>query len=151
MNKIIVILLLISINIFAQDAPSSTLRQKHFLLENGVAISGYDPVSYFSGKPQKGKISYSHNGIIYKFSSNSNLEMFKKNPAHYEPTYGGWCAYAMGAKGEKVEVDPENYKIVNGSLNLFYKNFFSNTIDDWNKNEVKLKKQADINWLKIFK
>lgn len=149
MNKLIVVLLLISINTFAQDATS--LRQKHFLLENGVAISGYDPVSYFSGKPQKGKISYLHNGITYKFSSSTNLEMFKKNPTKYEPVYGGWCAYAMGAKGEKVEVDPENYKIVNGSLNLFYKNFFSNTIDDWNKDEAKLKKQADINWVKIFK
>ena len=57
----------------------------------------------------------------------------------------------MGAKGEKVEVDPENYKIINGVLNLFYKNFFSNTIDDWNKDETKLKKQADINWTKIYK
>jgi YHS domain-containing protein len=126
-------------------------RQKHFLLEKGVAISGYDAVSYFSGKPVKGKIAYLQNGIIYKFSSTENLEMFKKFPTKYEPAYGGWCAYAMGAKGEKVEVDPENYKIINGTLNLFYKNFFSNTLDDWNKNETKLKKQADINWTKILK
>jgi hypothetical protein len=39
----------------------------------------------------------------------------------------------MGAKGEKVEVDPENYRIYEGKLYLFYKNFFSNTLDDWKK------------------
>ena len=100
---------------------------------------------------QKGKIAFTNAEISYKFASAANLETFKKNPTKYEPAYGGWCAYAMGAKGEKVEVDPENYKIVNGTLNLFYKSFFSNTLDDWNKNETKLRKQADVNWLKLYK
>lgn len=132
---------------FGQDAP---LRQKHFLIEKGAALSGYDPVSYFLGKPKKGKIAYLHNGIPYKFTSNTSLEAFKKSPQKYEPAYGGWCAYAMGTKGEKVEVDPENYKITNGTLYLFYKNFFSNTLDDWNKDEAKLKKKADENWKKTL-
>lgn len=143
--------MLLSFVAFSQEGINVPTRQKHFLIEKGVALSGYDPVSYFTGKPQKGKIAYIQNGISYKFASATNLEMFKKNPAKYEPAYGGWCAYAMGAKGEKVEVDPENFKIVNGTLNLFYKNFFSNTLDDWNKEEAKLKKQADLNWTKIIK
>ena len=151
MKKITVFLVLLSFIGFSQEVVNLATRQKHFLVDKGVAISGYDPVNYFTSKPQKGKIAYIHNGITFKFTSAANLEMFKKNPAKYEPAYGGWCAYAMGAKGEKVDVDPENYKIVNGILNLFYKNFFSNTLDDWNKDEVKLKKQADINWTKIFK
>ena len=151
MKKITVFLVLLSFIGFSQEVVNLATRQKHFLVDKGVAISGYDPVNYFTSKPQKGKIAYIHNGITFKFTSAANLEMFKKNPAKYEPAYGGWCAYAMGAKGEKVDVDPENYKIVNGTLNLFYKNFFSNTLDDWNKDEVKLKKQADINWTKIFK
>ena len=151
MKKIILFFVLLSFVAKAQDATNVALRQKHFLIEKGAALSGYDPVSYFSGKPQKGKIAYVNAGITYKFSSTANLETFKKNPSKYEPAYGGWCSYAMGAKGEKVEVDPENYKIINGVLNLFYKNFFSNTIDDWNKDETKLKKQADINWTKIYK
>jgi YHS domain-containing protein len=151
MKKITVFLVLLSFVAFSQEVTNLATRQKHFLIEKGVALSGYDPVSYFTGKPQKGKISYIQNGITYKFASTTNLEMFKKTPAKYEPAYGGWCAYAMGAKGEKVEVDPENFKIINGTLNLFYKNFFSNTIDDWNKDEAKLKKQADVNWIKILK
>lgn len=149
MKKITVFLVLLSFVGFSQEVTNAATRQKHFLIEKGVAISGYDPVSYFTGKPQKGKIAYIQNGITYKFSSTINLEMFKKTPEKYEPAYGGWCAYAMGAKGEKVEVDPENFKIVNGTLNLFYKNFFSNTLDDWNKDEAKLKKQADVSWKKI--
>jgi hypothetical protein len=60
-----------------------------------------------------------------------------------EPAYGGWCAYAMGSTGEKVSVDPKTFKIVNGRLNLFYNRFFNNTLDDWNKDEVNLKKKAD--------
>lgn len=77
-----------------------------------------------------------------------NKEEFIKNPAKYEPAYGGWCAYAMGSDGEKVSVDPKTFKIVNGRLNLFYNKFFNNTLDDWNKDEANLKKKADVNWQK---
>lgn len=125
---------------------------KHFLLEKGIALSGYDPVSYFSNtKPQKGKIAYNYGGVIYKFISPENLTLFKNSPQKYQPAYGGWCAYAMGLNGEKVKVDPENFKIVDGAVNLFYRTAFSNTLNDWNKNEIKLKRQADINWSKNLK
>ena len=76
---------------------------------------------------------------------------FLKNPKNYEPQYGGWCAYAMGSNGEKVEVDPETYKILDGKLYVFYNAYFNNTLKSWNKDEAKLKKQADKNWQKIIK
>lgn len=76
--------------------------------------------------------------------------MFLKNPASYEPQYGGWCAYAMGANGEKVEINPETFKIVDGKLNLYYNAFFNNTLKSWNKDEGNLKKKADANWKKII-
>lgn len=117
-----------------------------------MALQGYDVVSYFFNKPLKGisKFTTNHKGITYYFSSEKNLELFKSNPEIYEPAYGGWCAYAMGAKGEKVEVDAENYIVANGRLYLFYKNFFSNTKDDWKKDEKNLNKKADSNWLSIY-
>jgi hypothetical protein len=77
------------------------------------------------------------------------LLKFKANPEKYKPAYGGWCAYAMGENGEKVKVDPETYKIVDGKLYLFYNFWTTNTLDDWNKNEKKLKEAADRNWSKI--
>jgi YHS domain-containing protein len=129
----------------------TTVRQKNFNLNKGLAIEGYDPVSYFKNKPEKGSASYSdvYEGVTYHFANASNLAVFKKNPAGYEPQYGGWCAYAMGSKGEKVEVDPETYKIIDGKLYLFYNRLFNNTLKTWNKSEASLKLQADANWQKI--
>ena len=44
----------ISLVVFGQDI--NQLRKSEFNLENGIAIGGYDPVSYFKqGKPMKGK------------------------------------------------------------------------------------------------
>ncbi|CAN5522902.1 hypothetical protein BH10BAC1_BH10BAC1_15570 [soil metagenome] len=57
----------------------------------------------------------------------------------------------MGATGEKVEVDPETFKIVNGKLYLFYNSYFNNTLSKWNKDEKNLNKTADVNWAKIYK
>ena len=76
--------------------------------------------------------------------------MFIKSPSSYEPQYGGWCSYAMGSTGEKVEIDPETFKIVDGKLNLFYNAYFNNTLKSWNKDEVNLKRKADGNWKKLI-
>lgn len=145
-------LIAICLSVTAQDATS--LRKKHFNLDEGVAIKGYDPVAYFTqNKAVKGKkeLALVYQGVLYYFSSAENKEAFKATPFKYEPEYGGWCAYAMGNSGEKVSVDPETFKIVNGKLYLFYNRFFTNTLKDWNKNEAFLKKSADINWPKLFK
>ena len=141
---------LVSILSFAQDG--GALRKKQFNLDGGIAISGYDPVAYFTqNKAVKGKkdMAVYHQGVTYYFSSAANKDLFKSNPSKYEPEYGGWCAYAMGEKGEKVSIDPETFKIVNGKLYLFYNRFFNNTLKDWNKNEAALKAKADANWPKI--
>ncbi len=42
----------------------------------------------------------------------------------------------MGAAGEKVEVDPETFKVKDGKLFLFYHTFISNTLTKWNKDEA---------------
>ena len=135
---------------FGQDV---SLRKKHFNLNGDLALNGYDAVAYLNqSKAVKGSRnnSLTHEGITYYFSSVANKEEFRKNPAKFEPAYGGWCAYAMGSNGEKVSVDPKTFKIVNGRLNLFYNKFFNNTLEDWNKDETNLKKKADINWQKTF-
>ena len=145
-------LALFSLSATAQDA--NAIRKKHFNLENSIAIKGYDPLAYFTlNKAVKGKkeLAVSHQGVLYYFYSVENKEAFKAAPFKYEPEYGGWCAYAMGNSGEKVSIDPETFKIVNGKLYLFYNRYFTNTLKDWNKNETTLKKNADLNWPKLFK
>ena len=57
----------------------------------------------------------------------------------------------MVAQGEKVEIDPETFKVANGKLFLFYNKFFNNTLKDWNKDETNLHAKADANWTKIFR
>ena len=56
----------------------------------------------------------------------------------------------MGATGEKVVVDPETFKIVNGKLFLFYNKYLNNTLKSWNKDEKALNARADVNWKKIY-
>ena len=138
----------------ALQAQSVTKRQQNFNLDNKLALQGYDPVSYFlQKKPLRGKkeLAAQFEGVTYYFANPSNKEAFVKNPQNYEPQYGGWCAYAMGSNGEKVEIDPETYKILDGKLYVFYNAYFNNTLKSWNKDEVRLKKQADKNWQKIIK
>ena len=115
-------------------------------------MSGYDPVSYFDGKPKRGKsdLQFHFEGLKYNFISSSNLEKFKRSPNSFVPQYGGWCAYAMGNDGTKVKIDPETYKIINGKLYLFYNFYFTNTLDDWNEDEPTLMKKADEYWIKIL-
>jgi|SRR5580692_6756804 YHS domain-containing protein len=136
---------------FAQDATG--LRQKHFNLDEGVAIKGYDPVAYFlQDKAVKGKKDWStfYQGVTYYFASASDRDEFKKDPSRYEPQYGGWCAFAMGKDGSKVDVDPGTFKITGGKLFLFYNQFFTNTLKSWNKDEVSLHGNADSNWQKLY-
>ena len=132
---------------------AQTAEQKNFNInKEGVAIDGYDPVSYFHGEPKLGKkdMSYKLDGITYWFGNEANKKKFEKTPLKYIPQYGGWCAYAMGLKPEKVKVDPETYKIVDGKLYLFYNFYLTNTLKSWNKDEAKLKTSADKNWDSII-
>ncbi len=152
MKKLSIILLvaLLSVPTFAQTVAK---RTKEYNLENKVAIQGYDPVAYFTQKKAvKGKttLATTYEGVVYYFSTQTNKEAFVKTPSSYEPQYGGWCAYAMGSSADKVEINPETFKILDGKLYLFYNAYFNNTLKSWNKDEVNLKKKADTNWKKLI-
>jgi YHS domain-containing protein len=153
MDKKSILILLVTFLSTIGLAQTAVKRTKEFNLEKKLALQGYDPVAYFTMKKAiKGKssITSTFEGVTYYFSSQINKEVFGKNPTNYEPQYGGWCAYAMGAKGEKVEIDPETFKLVNGKLYLFYNAYFNNTLTSWNKDEVNLNKKADANWKKVI-
>ena len=152
MNKIFVIIIL-SVFINRGIDAQITLRTKGFNLDKGLAIQGYDPVAYFTqNKAVKGNKQFAAltEGVTYYFSNSANKDLFIKDYKKYEPQYGGWCAYAMGATNEKVEIDPETFKIVNGKLFLFYHSWVNNTLNKWNKDEANLKAMADKNWMTIF-
>jgi YHS domain-containing protein len=154
MKKIFSFLLLAGFALTLSAQPTEQRKKQFNIEKTGLAIEGYDPVAYFTEhKAIKGKKEFAtvYEGVTYRFATEQNRQTFKTNPARYEPQYGGWCAYAMGTNGEKVEVDPETFKITDGKLYLFYNKLFNNTLTSWNKDELKLKANADKNWMKFVK
>jgi len=135
--RLIVSLLALALTAFAQ------VPVEHVNTSNSEALSGYDPVSYFEGTPQKGNadLTLEQAGVVYRFASEKNRAVFQANPQRYEPAYGGWCAYAM-LDGDKVGIDPETYKLIDGRLYLFYNGFWGDTLKRWNKKLAKIPEQA---------
>lgn len=128
------------------------LAQESVNLKKGYAAEGYDVVAYFSNEAKEGDKTHSteHKGIKYKFSSAKNLETFKQNSNFYVPQYGGYCAYAIGVKGEKVGVNPKTFQIIDDKLYLFYNSWGVNTLKKWNEEDAEaLKEKADTHWKNI--
>ncbi|MEP6726856.1 MAG: YHS domain-containing (seleno)protein [Bacteroidota bacterium] len=128
-----------SIAMFAQKSP--------VFVADGAAIHGYDAVAYFTdSKPVKGDslLSYSWNGVNWRFATEQNKEAFKANPDKYAPQYGGYCAYgASDGEGHKAPSDPEAWKVVEGKL---YFNYNKSVQQMWFKRQDELIKTADKNW-----
>ena len=119
-------------------------------LFSSLAVSGYDPVAYFTeSKPVKGSsdFEYEWNGATWRFSSAANLEAFKATPEAYAPQYGGYCAWAV-SQGYTASAEPERWKIVDGKL---YLNYDAKVQSDWEKNIPGFIASADQNWPKILK
>ena len=99
-------------------------REKGFVSDmlTGVAISGYDPVAYFTedaailGDP---RYELQWGGVTWYFSSAANRDVFAGNPETYAPLFGGHCAMAM-ARGHLSKGNPQIFRIAGGRLMLFY-------------------------------
>ncbi|TAG48830.1 MAG: tat pathway signal sequence domain protein [Betaproteobacteria bacterium] len=116
----------------------------------GVAIKGFDPVSYFvDAKPSQGmeKFMAKHEGATYLFSSEKNRDLFIAQPAKYTPQYGGFCAFGA-AKGGKFEIDPIAYTVVDNKL---YLNKNKNVQKLWTADVPGFISQADRNWPQLSK
>jgi YHS domain-containing protein len=88
--------------------------------ERGLAIKGYDPVSYFTtGKPTPGLAQFSttYKGATYRFASAENRDRFIAAPEKFVPQYGGYCAYAISLN-KIADIDPDEWTIVNDKLYL---------------------------------
>jgi YHS domain-containing protein len=130
------------------------LQLRYDLSGESIGISGYDAVAYFpegGGKPVKGsiKIASQYEGVTYRFISEEHKALFDANPQKYLPMYGGWCAWAVGELGKRVDVDPESYQIHNGKLYLFYRDTQLDTRALWLKDTNNLVAKAALNWKKL--
>ena len=113
--------------------------------KDGVAIQGYDPVAFFTdNKPVKGKPEFvaRKDGAVYLFASKEHRDLFLKEPAKYEPQFGGYCAYGL-SKNKLAPVDVEAFQIVDGRLLMQYSKGIR---DDFNKDTKGNLSKADANW-----
>jgi YHS domain-containing protein len=116
-----------------------------FTDRRGVALEGYDPISYFAdGGPVKGdrKIEATYEGALYHFISQEHREVFEKNPSKYAPAYGGFCGYAASI-GKVRPADPLIWSIVGGQLVVQHT---KGAAALWNKDVAGNRAKADQNW-----
>jgi len=88
----------------------------------GLAIGGYDPMSYFvAGQPKKGTDLYEFEwqGASWRFVSEANRYAFARDPAVYAPGFGGHGALAM-AQGTANAGNPAIWVIYKNALYLFF-------------------------------
>jgi len=111
---------------------------------DNLSADGYDVVSFFSGKPQKGKVEFAtvYKGAVWQFFSQANMDLFLTNPEQFSPQYGGYCAWAV-AKGKLAKGDPEHWYVEDGSL---YFNYNARIQRRWEKKRGTLIKKADAIW-----
>lgn len=114
--------------------------------KDGVALRGYDPVSYFvAGKPQLGVEvhSFTYKGSTFRFASAENRKLFAENPEKYAPQFGGYCAFGVARGGYKVSTQPDAFAVVDGKL---YLNYNADVQKQWQKDVPGYIATADKKW-----
>ena len=117
------------------------------LVDDSIGLKGYDPVSYFpegGEEPAEGNedIAVTYGGVTYHFVSEANRDAFNENPTKFEPTYGGWCAYAM-AFDSQVDINPSHYVIDGNRAHFFVSRRAKNR---FKRDAENLEQRADGNW-----
>ena len=101
-------------------ARSASAATPEVFSQNGLAVSGTDPVAYFlQGAAVPGHLDFAlmWHGATWAFASAENMEAFEMNPDAYAPQFGGYCAYAL-AQGALAPSVPEAWTIYEGRLYL---------------------------------
>ena len=89
---------------------------------SGLAISGFDPVAYFTDAgPRLGNLDFelSFAGVVWRFRNEGNRAAFVANPEVYMPRFGGYDPIAV-ARGASAPGDAELWAIAEKRLYLFY-------------------------------
>lgn len=101
--------------------------------DNGIAIGGYDPVSFRQDDgPKQGTQEHvlMWHGATWLFASAQNMAKFEANPRAFEPNFGGYCAFGV-SMGVLILADPQAWLISDGELYLFKnRQFAKNWIED---------------------
>ena len=88
----------------------------------GIAISGMDPVSYFTEpEPLLGLADYEYiwNNVTWRFATAANRAVFASAPEIYWPQFGGHDATGI-SRGFVSDSDPSIFAVFKQRLYLFY-------------------------------
>jgi len=88
----------------------------------GLAIDGFDPVSYFldaAAAPGRAEFEFTYRGVVWRFRNPGNRAAFMEDPAGYEPQFGGYDPVAIG-HGVPTPGNPLIWLIAEQKLYLFY-------------------------------
>ena len=114
---------------------------------DNIAAEGYDVVTFFSGKPQFGKLEFAtqYDGADWHFFNQANMDLFLTNPELFAPQYGGYCAWAV-AKGKLAPGNPDYWHVEDGRL---FFNYNARVKRRWQKKQAKHIQKADQHWPKL--
>ncbi len=143
------LLVIVSLNIWAQTENVDA---------NGLAIGGYDVVSYFQDfKAAKGdaKFSVNYDNVTYYFTSQAHKDAFKAKPESFLPQCKGLCSWGVAEKSAKFPVNPESFKVFENKLYLFYDGPFQgqrlDTKELWLKDEKNFVQKLPAKWEEVKK
>jgi hypothetical protein len=134
-------------------APSIALRAATTELivinrHTGLAISGFDPVAYFTdgvAKPGRAGFEMSWSGAVWRFANEGNLAAFAADPEIYRPQFGGYDPVAI-ARGASTPGHPQIFLLADKRLYLFYN---PEARDAFAADPDKVRREAEDNWAEV--
>jgi hypothetical protein len=115
---------------------------------SGLAISGFDPVAYFTDAqalPGKAEYEQAFAGTVWRFRNAGNRAAFLADPNIYMPRFGGYDPVDV-ARGVAVAGNPLLWIISGERLYLFYA---AATRDELAGDNTRVITTADRNWPSI--
>ena len=103
--------------------PASAATTERVVVDRhtGLALYGFDPVSYFTdAEPLIGRPEFelSFAGAVWRFRNEGNRAAFRDRADVYMPLFGGYDAFAV-ARGIAVPGDPRYWLVLQRRLYLF--------------------------------
>lgn len=147
----IVLMMSFSASSWAEPTPEQADRNIEFYhLDGNLGLKGYDPVSPFEeagGVALEGstEITTVYGGVLYRFANQENKDLFLTNPTKFEPTYGGWCAWAR-ANGAYADIVPTLFTQHGNRMHYFISRRTKALFD---RDLLSKEADADASWLSL--
>ena len=117
--------------------------------QTGIAISGFDPVAYFTeAAPGRGQpeLELNVNGIVWRFRNEGNRAAFADNPEVYAPQFGGYDPIDL-ARGVTVAANPRFWLISAQRLYLFSR---EENRDAFAADPSRFAREANLRWPELW-